>query len=114
MLRTETVQKWPQICQADPLQSQVRRARRDTGHEGTHPELPGPQGGGLRPRATRPHQRPSLSRVLARVRPAPALRQEVLRGHQVLSQRAQMGQGQSTDPAGSLPAPDPNARPGRL
>jgi len=51
---------------------------------------------------------------LARVRPPAALRQEVRRGHQVLPQRSEVGQGQPADPPRPVAAADPDAGPGGL
>ena len=84
---------------------------RDPGHEGSDPQLPGPQRGGVRLRAARPPQRPPLTRLLARIRPPAAVGQEVRRGHQVLQERPQVGQGQHTDSQGSLTPADPDAGP---
>ena len=91
--------------------SSIPSERRDPGHEGSDPQLPGPQGGGVRLCAARPPQRPPLARLLARVRPPAALGQEIRRGHQVLQERPQVGQGQHTDSQGSLTPADPDAGP---
>lgn len=51
---------------------------------------------------------------LARLRPPAALGQEVRRGHQVLPQRSEVGQGQPADSAGLVPPADPDEGPGGL
>jgi len=56
MLRTQTIQKWAEVCETDPVKSQVQRARGDLGDEGSHAELLGPQGRSLRSCAPRPQE----------------------------------------------------------
>jgi len=51
---------------------------------------------------------------LARLRLTAALGQEVRRGHQVLPQRSEVGQGQPADPQRPVPAADPDERLGGL
>ena len=70
MLRAEAIQEWAQLCQKDPRQCQVQRARRDPGDEGAHPELPGEEGGGVRHGTEGVKERPQVSRLLARVWPS--------------------------------------------
>lgn len=42
MLRTQTIQKWAEVCKTDPVKSQVQRTWGDLGDEGSHSQLSGP------------------------------------------------------------------------
>lgn len=79
MLRTQTIQKWAEVRETDSVKSQVQRARGDLGDEGSHTELPGPQGRSLRSCASWPQEWPTVPCLLARLRSFAALWQEVRR-----------------------------------
>uniref|UniRef100_A0A3B3STV5 N-alpha-acetyltransferase 15, NatA auxiliary subunit n=2 Tax=Paramormyrops kingsleyae TaxID=1676925 RepID=A0A3B3STV5_9TELE len=87
---------------------------RNISDEGTDAELLGKEGRSVRPGPAGSAQRPQESCLLARVRLASEVRQEVRRGHQMLQKCTEVGQGQSPDPEGPVAAADPDAGPGGL
>lgn len=135
MLWSEAIQEWVKICTTDPFESKIQwtwrydrllpiiqvlvlefstSTCRNTGYEGVNNELPGAEGGGVRPGEEGVNKWPQKPRLLARVWSPSAIGQEVWWSHQVLSQCLEVGQRQCSDSQGSLSATDTNERPWRI